>query len=265
MREAEQRTRAIDKSSPVPYYHQLKEILRELVLQGDLKPGDRIDGEHALCQRYGVSRPVVRHALADLQRENVIDRVQGRGTFVAPVRTSQSLVQSLNGLYDDVKALGRQLRSEVRTFDLQPADGEIAARLQIPLESPVVLLERLRFIDDEPWVFTISHVPHDLAPDLMDQDLRTGSLYHLLQDRYGLEIASSRRVVEAHRADAALARDLQISAGSPVLKLTTVTSGADGRPIETFVAYHRADRSRFEVELTRSDRGRPPGPIVRAV
>jgi len=71
--------------------------------------------------------------------------------------------------------------------------------------------------------------------------------------------------VEAQRADPALARDLQIPAGDPVLKLTSVAFRGDGVPVETFVAYHRADRSRFEVSLTRAPADLPPAPMVRIV
>jgi GntR family transcriptional regulator len=255
--------RGIDKSSSVPYYQQLKQILRADIEQRDLRPGDRLPGDHELCDRYGVSRPVVRQALSELQYEGVLERVKGRGTFVVPQLTSQSLVQSLTGLYDDVAAMGRTLRSEVRTLKVTAADADVAARLEIPAGTAVVELERLRFVDDEPWVATVSHVPAALAPDLVDQDLREQSLYALLERRYGLRLTRSHRAVEAHGASTALARDLGIPRHAPVLKLTSVSYGADNRPVETFVAYHRGDRSRFEVDLERATDGRAVPPLVR--
>jgi len=255
--------RTIDRSSSEPLYHQLKEILREQVDSGLLRPGDRLDGEHELCRRYGVSRPVVRQALTELDREQVLDRVKGRGTFVASPRTSQSLVQYVHGLYDDVLALGRTLRSEVRQLTVEPADADISHRLQVPLGTPVIALERLRFVDDEPWVYTLSHVPFALAPGLLKQDFTRLSLYHLLQEMYGLQIERSDRLVEAQRSSDQLAADLQIEPGDPVLKLTSISFTGEDVPVETFVAYHRADRSRFEVSLSRSEQGRPPQPVVR--
>ncbi len=257
--------RTIDRSSSVPYYQQLQDILREQVRSGVLRPGDRLDGEHELSRRYGVSRPVVRQALAGLHRENVLDRIKGRGTFVATPRTTQSLVRDVHGLWDDVNALGRTLRSEVRQLVVVPAGADVGHRLQVPEDSPVTLLERLRFVDGEPWVYTVSHVPFALAPDLVRKDFTTQSLYHVLREEYGLEIVRSDRAVEAQRADPALARDLQIPAGDPVLKLTSVAFRGDGVPVETFVAYHRADRSRFEVSLTRAPADLPPAPMVRIV
>lgn len=253
----------IDRDSPVPFYHQLKEILRARVTSGELTPGDRLEGEHVLCERYGVSRTVVRQALSDLHRENVLDKQKGRGTFIAHARTSQSLVRSLNGLYDDIRSLGRALRSEVRSLAVEPADADVAGRLGVPTDTPVVAIERLRFVDDEPWVFTVSHVPLTIAPDLVEQDLQDDSLYRLLRERYGHDIVRSHRVVEAHGSDARLARDLRIGATDPVLKLTGISYGADGEAVETFVAFHRADRSRFEVSLSRSDQDEPGHALVR--
>jgi GntR family transcriptional regulator len=125
------------------------------------------------------------------------------------------------------------------------------------------MIERLRFVDDEPWVYAVSHVPAALAPDLVDQDLREQSLYALLERRYGLRLVRSYRTVEAHSAGARLARDLRIPRNAPVLKLTNISYGPDGTPIEIFDAYHRADRSRFEVVLERSQGGGPVQPLVR--
>jgi GntR family transcriptional regulator len=256
---------AIDKASPVPYYQQLKEILRADIARRELRPGARLPGDHELCEQYGVSRPVVRQALSELQYEGVLDRVKGRGTFVAPQLTSQSLVQSLTGLHADVSAMGRTLLSDVRAQKVTAADPEVAARLEIPVGTAVVLIERLRFVDGEPWVYTVSHVPAALAPDLVDQDLREQSLYALLERRYGLRLLRSRRAVEAHAPSARLARDLGLPRHGPVLKLTNVSYDADNRPVETFVAYHRGDRSRFEVELQSAPAGRAVPPLVRVV
>ncbi len=255
----------IDRSSAIPYYHQLKEIIRAQVVSGQIRAGARLESEHELCERYGVSRPVVRQALTDLKLEGLLNRRKGLGTFVAPARTSQGLVQTLNGLWEDVHAMGRTLRSDVRQFHVAPADHDIARRLGLSPESPVVELERLRFIDDEPWVYTISHVPQSVAPDLVLQDMTEQSLYLLLRDRYGHQVTRSHRIVEARVADRQLARDLQVSVGDPLLALTTVSYDQDDQPMETFIAFHRADRSRFEVDLTRAGKGVSPGPIVRVL
>lgn len=241
----------IDRSSPLPFYHQLKEILLGEIERRGLAPGDRLPGDHELCATYDVSRTVVRQALADLEVGGVIERIKGRGTFVAEPKTAEGLVQSLTGLYEDVAARGAHLRSEVRKFEVVPADAQVAAELDLEPGQPVIELERLRFVDEKPWVLTIAHLPHDLAPGLLTEDLSDQSMYALLEGKYGVRLARGRRSVEATVARSALARSLGINRGAPVLVLRSVSYGPDGRPVESFVAFHRGDRSRFEVELSR--------------
>lgn len=240
--------RDIDRNSPVPYYHQLKSLLRAEITRTKLIPGDRLPGDHQLCARYGVSRTVVRQALTELEVEGVIDRFKGRGTFVAAEKTSQGLVQSLTGLYEDVASHGLHLRSEVRRLDVVPADRQVAADLELAEGDPVVVLERIRFIDDIPWVVVTSYLPDGLVAGLADEDLTSRSLYAVME-RYGVRPVRGRRSVEARIASASVARDLGLRRGAAILLLSSVGYAADGRAVETFQALHRGDRSRFEVAL----------------
>jgi GntR family transcriptional regulator len=242
---------AIDRASLMPFYHQLKELLIEGIARKGLAPGDRLPGDHELCATYDVSRTVVRQALSELEAEGVIERVKGRGTFVAQPKTAEGLVASMTGLYEDVAARGSHLRSDVRRLEVAPADDVVAGMLELAPGSPVVHIERLRFVDEEPWVLAVTYVPADLAPGLVDEDLTDKSLYALLENKYGVKLVRGRRAVEASVANTALARSLGIPRGAPVLVLSSVSLGESGRPVEYFVARHRGDRSRFEVELTR--------------
>ena len=241
----------IDRTSPLPFYHQLKQILLAELRDRELAPGDRLPGDHELCATYAVSRTVVRQALAELETEGVIERVKGRGTFVAQRRTSEHLVQSLTGLSEDVAARGSHLRSEVRRREVVPADAPIAALLELPAGAPVLVIERLRFVDGEPWVLVTTYLPHAVAPGLLQDDLTEQSLYALLETKYGVTLTHGRRGVEAAVASDDLAAALQVAPGAPLLVLRS-TSYAGPRPVEVFVAYHRGDRSRFEVTLSRT-------------
>lgn len=239
----------IDRNSPLPFYFQLKQIIMAEIAAHNLQPGDRFVGDHELCAMYGVSRTVVRQALSELEAEGIIDRVKGRGTFIAHPKVDEGLVRSLTGLYQEVKERGSILHSDVRRIEIVAADDAVAAALQLAPGTPVVVIERLRFVDGEPWVLVITHVPADLAPGLVDEDLTEQSLYQLLESKYRVKITHGKRTVEASVASAALARSLGVSPRDAILILRSVVYGADNRPLETFVAYHRGDRSRFEVEL----------------
>lgn len=255
--------RTIDRSSPLPFYYQLKQILVSDITERHLSPGDRLPGDHDLTSAYHVSRTVVRQALSELETEGVIDRVKGRGTYVAQHKTSERLVQTLTGLSEDVEARGSQLRSEVLRLEVVPADEQVARELGLALGVSVIVLERLRFVDDEPWVLVTGHLPLDVAPGLLDDDLTHQSLYALLEKKYGVVLRHGERSVEAAVASTSLARQLGIRPGDPVLVLRSTVYGDDERPVELFVAYHRGDRSRFEVDLTRSPESTALQPTMR--
>lgn len=258
-------TGRIDRGSPLPYYAQLKELLRQ-EFDRSWKPGERMPGEVVLCERYGVSRTVVRQALADLEGEGRVVRRKGQGTFVAARKVDESLFQSLTGLFEDVEARGHRLVSEVRALEFRPAPAEAAAELGVPEGSPVLYIERLRSIDGEPWVLTATYLPHDVAPGLLGEDLTERSLYALLEDKYGVQLDHGRRLVEAVPASPAVAEALGVEERAPILLLHSTAWDVGGRPVEYFTAYHRGDRSRFQVHLRR--RSRPaaePGMLVRGV
>ena len=242
----------IDRRSLLPFYHQLKQLLLADISARNTQPGDRLPSDHELCARYDVSRTVVRQALSELEAEGVIERVKGKGTFVAQPKAAEGLVQSLTGLFEDVAARGSHLRSEIFRQEVVPADDRLAQDLELEPGDSVLVLDRLRYIDDEPWVWTSTQLPYRLAPGLENEDLRDRSLYAVLEQKYDVRLVRGRRSVGAAVAGADLARKLAIARGAAVLVLRSVSLGTDGRPVEAFVAYHRGDRSSFEVELTRS-------------
>jgi GntR family transcriptional regulator len=245
----------IDRESPLPYYHQLKQLLVADIAERGLKAGNRLPGDHELCAMYDVSRTVVRQALTELEYEGVIERFKGRGTYVAPPKTSEGLVQSLTGLFEDVRARGGNLRSELRRREIVPADDQVALALEIAVGDPVVEIERLRFVDGEPWTLNVTQLPASIGKPLLHEDLVETSLYELLEQKYGVRIVNGRRSVEAAVANKELASLLQIPASAAVLVLRGVSRGEGGVPVERFVAFHRGDRSRFEVDVERGQGG----------
>ena len=241
----------IDRSSPVPYYHQLKALLRDEIESGRWAPGMQIPSEPELCRLLDVSRTVVRQALGALEHERLLRRRKGRGTFVAEPKIRGRLVQSLTGFHDDMTAQGRAPRTMVLRQELVPAGRTVAQRLGIGIGTTVVALERVRSVDDEPIVLTTTYLPADLVAGLEAIELTDRSLYQTLADRFALHIDRGRRSVESIAAGDEIAARLELEPSDPVLFLRSVTYLADGRAIEYYEAWHRGDRSVLEVELVR--------------
>jgi len=245
---------AIDRSSPVPLYYQLREYLAQLIRNGEWPPDTQVPTEQELCEMTKLSRSVVRQALQDLVHDQLLVRYRAKGTFVARPKVHERLVQTLTGFYEDTVARGQVPQTRVLQFDVIPASSLIARELGIAPGTPVIHLNRLRSIDGEPILLVVTYIPHYMCPGLIEEDMTSQSLYRVLEERYGLAIVRGRRTLGAVAATNEEAGLLQIEPGDPLLLLRSTSYLEDGRALEYFVARHRADRAEFEVELVRPSR-----------
>jgi GntR family transcriptional regulator len=248
----------IDKASPVPYYEQLREILENAMQGGRLAVGEQLPSEAQLCHEYDVSRTVVRQALNELANEGLISRFKGKGSFVAPPKVDEHLAQSLTGLAEEVRARGEHLTNQILAFEQQTPSAHVAEVLRLDPDETVIHLERVRSINGEPWVVTSTYLPYSLCAPLLSLDMRHRSLYATLEHELGLFLDRGRRTIEAALATERQAQLLGVQAGDAVLLLKSVAWLPDDRAVEYFVAWHRGDRSRFDVLLKR-DRKRSEG------
>ncbi|MCX7668543.1 MAG: GntR family transcriptional regulator, partial [Anaerolineae bacterium] len=170
---------AIRKDIPVPLHYQLSELLLQQIEAGRWKVGEKIPTEEELCALFGLSRTTVRKALDTLVYAGHLTRQKSRGTFVAE-KLVEGLVNRAAGFYDDMARQGIRVVSKVlKKQVIQPPD-KIARELQLGLGEPVIALDRLRFIRDEPVILVSCYLPFELFPGLFEEDL-SGGLYQLLR------------------------------------------------------------------------------------
>jgi GntR family transcriptional regulator len=241
----------IDKTSPVPFYYQLRQLLEQAIASGVLGVDHKIPTEAALCERYDVSRTVVRQALSDLERTGLVSRQKGRGTFVAAPKLSEFVAQTLTSLHEDLSARGERLETTVLRLEVEPVSPHVARMLDLPDSEQIVLLERLRHLRGEPLVLTTAYMPYALCAPILELDMSDRSLFETYERELGYRLHRGTRAIEARAASAEIAEHLGVREGAPLLAFSGVTYIEDGRAIEYFVGVHRGDRSRFETELFR--------------
>jgi GntR family transcriptional regulator len=242
--------RTIYRNSPVPRYHQLKEILRDCIRQGEWKPGDLIPSERELGETYSISRMTARQAITDLVNEGVFYREQGKGTFVSQNRITQQLLR-LTGFTEDIRARGQHPSTKVLTAAMMPADEVIAEHLRIEPGSMVFCLRRLRLADDEPLAIEDSALNFKGCEGLLEEDLEHNSLYQLLEHQYGVPLMEAEQEIEAGLASPENAEILQTSVGSPVLFTRRTTFTDRNRPIEYARSVYRGNKYTFYAHLKR--------------
>lgn len=239
--------RTIDKSTPVPLYYQLKEILLEKIQ--DEAVGSSFPTELELCDRFGISRPTVRQAINELVNEGYLTRFKGKGTFVATPRIKQDFLIILESFNQEMEKKGLHPRTRVLECTVTTANEHVARMLQIPKGNKVVQLRRLRFTEDIPIVIVQTFLPHEVVGDIIKKDLENESMYDILERDFGCTIDRAVRTLQATVAGEYEARLLRLKSGAPIQFIETVTYLTTGAPIEFSIAHYRGDRNTFTYEL----------------
>ena len=236
-------------SSDGPRHEQVAAWLRLQITEGALAPGARLPTEHALCERFGVSRITVRHALATLDAEGLVARRQGAGSFVARPRMPTGLAR-LTSFAEDAARAGLAGTSHVLYHGPDTADAAIAAALGRDVGAPIVRLDRLRLTDGVPIAFDRAWLPPDLAQALDGHDLAAATLFGLF-DRAGLAIDRGHLRIDATAAAGDVADVLGVPPGTALLRLVRTIADGNGRVLYVQCRQYRADRAAFDLTLAR--------------
>ncbi|MGC8777227.1 MAG: GntR family transcriptional regulator [Candidatus Caldatribacteriaceae bacterium] len=233
----------------LPLYQQLKNILKNLINNGILRPGDQIPSESELCERYGISRITVRQAVGALVQEGFLYRRPGKGTFV----TSPKLRRRLPRLYsfsEDMRDLGLEPSSKTLEQTVMEAEEEIVELLKLPdNDRKVTKLVRIRMANGEPILLERTFIPHYLCPDLVAENMEKNSLYEILRKRYRLALDYALETHEVTFLTKEEARMLCCPNKSPAFFIERVAFLKNDTPFELTRSVSRGDKVRFTVRL----------------
>lgn len=251
--------KVIDKSTRVPLYFQLKELLSEHIRES--KHGDPIPTENALCDQFGVSRPTVRQAVSELVAEGYLIKIQGRGTFVSKQKLQRDFRLAFETFEKEILSRGRKPETRILELTAMPAGEDLSDELNIGVNDEVYLLRRLRFTDGVPLMTVDNYLPADLVPGFTENEDRLKALHHTLENHYGFRLDRALRSIEAIRAPKRVADLLEIEEGDPVQFIRTRVYLSNGRTIHYSEGWYRGDQSSFTIELHRN----PPDSEMRTV
>lgn len=228
-------TESFDKS---PLYVQVARDLRDKILAGILKPGDRIAPELELCQTYNVSRITIRHSIEELVRERLVTRERAKGTFVRDWNTAEQgdHYTMSQGFANEMRELGKHAITLWADVSVEKADAKLSRLLGIEIGDKTLLLCRTRGTGNKPFVYFKTYLTwRDDYP--LNSDAYYGSLYELLRQR-GIEMVNVSECVEAVTAPRDICGLLGIGPNKPVLKRTRSTKQANGSLREYTESYY---------------------------
>jgi GntR family transcriptional regulator len=227
----------VDRNDIRPLHVQIRDILHQQIKEHLLVPGDALPTEEELQQRFGVSRSVVRQALASLADLGLIHRQRGRGSVVAAAPALHRYVNQAGGLAEQAAARGQRLQTRVLRLEgtITPEPARAALGTTRSWE-----IERIRYLEHVPVIYERHWVPRDLFPHFTADLLNGASLLALMRD-HGYAAAGGPRHVQAVAAEPDIAQALDVSVGSPLLLLEGVTRDVHGRGLQWFRVWHRAN------------------------
>lgn len=222
-----------------PAYRRIQNAIRKRIEIGDLHPGDVVDSERELAKLHKVSLMTARHALADLAREGLVERRHGSGTFVAPPKIHFNKLMSYT---EQMASRGLSAHSRIVSSVLTRDEGDIAARLSLPFDAPLVRVERVRQAGEESFALEICYLSADEFLGLSNGRLEHGSLFTTLQREYGVELAYADEEIDATAADGKTAELLGIPRGLPLLRIRQLIYSTKNKPTIYVIGLYRSGR-----------------------
>jgi GntR family transcriptional regulator len=229
-------------------------ILRDRILSNALAPGARLPTEVDLARFHQVSRVTVRRALAELSREQLIERRRASGTRVTYRPASKPMTADIANVLATLAEMGERTASKLLSFAYVPATGAVADALGAAAEEKLQRSVRVRSSDGVPFSYLVAHVPGSIGAAFTKQDLAAKPLLALLE-RSGVKIERASQRISAVLATPETAAALKVEVGSPLVELVRVVYDRNGRGVEHLHALYRPDRYNLEMDLERSSDG----------
>ena len=241
---------ALDRQSMVPLYYQLKEQLLQQIQSGALQSGDLLPSETEMCQTYGLSRGTVRQAINMLAEKGYVIKERGKGTCVR----RPSLNHDLLGDYSfgmGILKQGLTLKTQTLHKEIIPGTKSISDRLEIDRKAEVLHLIRIRWANEEPWIYEETYLEAAAFPGLAEHDFDKELLTKILVQDYHVHLARVFAFVEPTMITEKYAKLLQLKKDLPALVMDRVIYQQNNKPAFYSHALIRGDRCRYYFNVTR--------------
>jgi GntR family transcriptional regulator len=235
---------------PLPKHHRVYLVLRQDILEGRYPSREALPNELVLADQFGVSRITIRKAMERLDREGLVVRQRGKGTFPLPGRESSPVQASISGELENLIAMG--LKTEVRVISLEylPATVEVAEALGLSPGDPVQKAIRVRSHAGAPFSILVTHLPADIGRTFTRDELGTQPLL-LLLERAGAHVSRAEQTITARLANPEQAALLEMSPGDALLCIRRVVFDESDRPVEAIEGVYRPDTYQHQMSLGR--------------
>lgn len=236
----------LNVSSQSPLYLQLKQVIKEDIQRGVYKPGQKLPPEAEIGSTYGVSRITVRRAITDLVEEGVLHSQQGKGSYVRELKEKRELI-SVGSFSDMTMASGKTPSAQILSNMVITADEKLAETFRIKPGDPVLKLQRLLFIDNEPFIIEHSYFHLGLMPEFEKFIGESPSTYQIMKNRYDIEPTYSEKTLEVILATEFECRLFHCDRGTPLYQIDKITYDDQDRRLHYSQSIYLASKVIFTI------------------
>lgn len=232
----------------LPLHLKAEEALRRLIAEPRYADGTLLPDELTLASQLGISRGTVRAAILRLVGEGALERKAGVGTRVVQ-RSAESAITAWRSFSREMQRQGVQVQMfRLRLSDVA-APADVAAALRVDVGTPLQRLDRVRGWDDAPVLRSRSWFHPRVRFDRSEAFSKP--LYERVAEVTGLSADRATEAFIAAAASAALAKDLQVEPGSPLLLRRHTVFDTQGRPFEYAEVHYVSERFTLTLDLRR--------------
>ena len=232
----------VEKRNSLPLHIQAANYIREKIYNHEWTPDSQIPTEHELMDELGMSRGTIRRAISALVEEGLLVQMRGRGTFVTRNHIMHPSGNTLISFAESLRSQGIDFTTKVLRQEVVPADEYISNNLFVSVGAPVLILNRVRSVDDEPLIYFESVINVGALPGLEDVDYEHESLFGYIEAHHGKRIGHSKAQYAACAAGVERGEVLGVSPDAPVLHLRQQIFLTDNTLIEWSNVWLRANR-----------------------
>jgi GntR family transcriptional regulator len=232
----------------VPAYQRIKDTIRLRIESGELRPGDSVNSERELAKIHLVSLMTARHALASLERDGLVERKRGVGSFISKPKIH---INKLISSTEQLAERGLAGYSKILFSKIVHDEQEVAARLALPPGSGIVKLTRLRYAAGEPYSLQTCYLDVAQFPDLLSAPLVHDSLFQTLERNYTVMLEYADEEIDATVADAKIAKLLAVPKRSSILRIRQLIYSTGGVPLMYVLGFYRSDRHNLVIRRFR--------------
>jgi GntR family transcriptional regulator len=238
-------------SALLPAYYQIKQTIKNWILNKEFNPGEKIPSENELGEKFNVSRLTVRQAISQLVQEGFLISKRGEGTFVTH---NEHLIGSFSleftGFMDDLFYQISKCKTKSVKINRIPVPKVIKEKLELSTSGEeVIQIKRVRFLNDKPFNYTINYLPFDIGKRITEKELFRKPLLQIMEQDLGIQFTEAFQTIEASFADQEVSEQLGIVSGSPILLVERIMYTKKRKPVEVVQSSYRGDLYKYIVRL----------------